>query len=241
MSTLLTVRQKFCQLSGRFDLATTSEDSFDTDNGADFFINAGMKMLERRYDYPKEVGRYFDEVAAGSWYLTFQNCRVITEVWANNDEERKKLTKTDMVDLREYYTGLVSATDQDEPDYYAPAFIRAIDATDKDSLGSFFNYVKTDDDGTYNGIIFMPPVDEAYVIEVWGKFYSTELSSNTDENYWTNVHPMLLVWSALYHLEVSYRNSEGAKDWLSAIEMYGSDIDKDRVEEEIVDIEEMWG
>lgn len=238
---LLGIRQQFIKLSGRYDLATTNVDDFDTDNGADFFINSGLRFLDRLGYTPKTTARIFEEVSADSWYFTFQYCRSIKEVWVNNDEKRYKLEKYRMGDLHYYYSALRSETDTGEPLYYTPAFLRTMDATDIDAEGEFFNYVKTDDDGTYNGIIFLPPVDEAYVIEVWGDFYTAELSSNTDENYWTITNPDVLLKAALYQVEVFHRNREGAKDWLQAIEIDTSGIEKDTIEEDIAEYTEMEG
>ena len=229
---LLGIRQQFIKLSGRYDLATTSVDDFDTDDGANFFINAGMRFLDRRFYTLKTVGRRFDEVAADSWYLTFQNCRSILAVWINDDEERWQLTKYDYDLIRESYPDLISAHDTGAPKYYTPVWIRSIDATDKDAQGSFFNHVKTDDDGTYNGILFVPATDASYVVETIGHFYFTELSTNTDENFWTTSVPDTLIKAALYQLEVFYRNTEGAKDWLGALAIEGKDLEFDVVEQE---------
>ncbi len=240
MSDLLTARQKFVEISGRYDLATRTTDEHDTDAGADFFIKAGQDFLDRMYETPKMLGRVFEEIAAGGWYVTFQRCRAITQVWVNNDEERFRIDKVPIEDIKEYYASLRSGTDNGEPAYYAPALLRAIDSDDIDNLGAFFNYVLASSD-TYNGIILMPPVDEAYVVEVIGKFYSDELTSNSSTSFWTQNHLMTLVWASLYMLEVSYRNSEGAKDWLLAIERNTSGIDKDVVEENIAEVSEMDG
>ena len=238
---LLGIRQNFCRISGRYDLATTNVEDFDTDNGADFYITSGQDFLDRLRFHKKTPARIFEEVAAGSWYFTFQHrCRAITEVWVNNDEERFELGKVSLNDLRSYYTGLRSDTDQGEPQYFAPALLRSVDSADIDSLGEFFNYV-LDDSDDYTGIIFMPPSDEAYVVEVVGHFYSNTLSDNADDSFWTLMHPMILVWAACYMLEVSHRNTEGAKDWLNAITLNVEGIDKDTVEEEISNLEEMEG
>lgn len=231
------IRTKFCQFSGRYDLASTNVEAFDTDNGADFFINSGMKFLDRRYLTHKSRGRLFEKVAASSWYFSFQNCFAIHEVWCNDDEERWRLRKYPYQTIRDSYPDLVSDTDTGEPKFYTPVWLRTPDATDINELGTFFNHVKTDDDGTYNAIVFLPPTDGEYVIEVIGRFYHTELSSNDDENFWTNVAPDTLLKASLYQLEVFYRNTEGAKDWLAAIALDGPELEKNVVEEESNDSE----
>jgi len=229
---LLGVRQQFVKLSGRYDLATTDAEDHDEDNGADFFINSGQRFLDQRFYTEKTIGRRFDEVAADTWYLTFQNCRSVQAVWCNDDESRWQLRKYDYDTIRRNYSGLISEIDTGSPKYYCPVWIRSIDATDIDAQGQFANYVKTDDDGTYNGVLWMPPTDDSYVIEVIGHFYSTELSGNTIESFWSVRHPETLLKAALYQLEVFYRNTEGAKDWLGAITAEASDVEKDVIEQE---------
>lgn len=238
-----TIRDQFLQQSGRYDLGTIGSDSPSTngtDTGADFFLNSGMKMLERMRDGPKSTARYFNELAADAWYDKFQLCRSIKEVWINNATGRSQLEKKDIDWLRVEYSGLISATDSGTPLYYAPAELRTVDNTDIDNLGAFFNYVySTTED--YSGVIILPPTDEAVVLEVWGHFYTTEMSTNSDRNYWTDLQPMILIMSALYQLEVSYRNTEGANDWMLSIEKQITTLDFDNVEQDAVDIDQMGG
>lgn len=241
MTTLLVARQKFIELSGRLDLAEDDETiESGIDKGADFFITNGQDWLDRQLGTAKEFGRRFDSVAIDAWYLTFQKSRAIKEVWVNTDEDRWMLEKVSLKSLKEYYAGLRSATDSGQTLYYAPAMLKSIDATDIDDLGAFFNYILADSD-TYNGIIFMPPTEEALVVETVGKFYSDTLTINADTSYWSENHMMTLVWAALRQLEISYRNTEGARDWERAIRDSIEGIDKDVVEEETADTEEMDG
>jgi hypothetical protein len=59
-----------------------------------------------------------------------------------------------------------------------------------------------------------------------------ELIDNSNNNYWTNVSPEILIKAALYQLEVFNRNTEGAKDWLNAIETETLGLEFDLVMEE---------
>jgi hypothetical protein len=238
-----TVRDQFLKMSGRYDLGTLGTDSPSTngtDLGGDFYLNAGMKVLDRMRDGPKALGRYFNELAADAWYDKFQLCRSVKEVWINNTSGRSQLEKKDINWLRAEYSGLISGTDSGTPLYYAPAELRVVDATDMDSLGGFFNYVySTTED--YNGVVFLPQTDEAIVLEVWGHFYTEEMSSNSDRNFWTDLQPMLLLMAALYQLEVSYRNTEGANDWMRSIELQITTLDFDTVEQDVQDVDQMEG
>jgi len=232
--TKVELRRKFAELAGRLDLVTDYAGADYTDNGADFFLKAGQRELDRMFSHPKDVARYWDTVAAGVYYVKMQECRAVQNVWINNSEDRTELAKRDYAVLKNYYADLESEITQETPLYYCPAFIRTYDDTDKNATGTFINYV-VDDSDSYNAIIFLPPPDEAFDVEVFGLFYSTWPSAESDTSFWMEIHPMVSVWAGLYMLEVSYRNTTGANDWLAAITRTGSGIDKDTVEESLAD------
>jgi hypothetical protein len=78
-------------------------------------------------------------------------------------------------------------------------------------------------------------------------FYSDELINDEDRTWWTETHPLLLIKAALLHVEMTYRNTEGVKDWLGADDMPGTikgdikQLNMDIVEEEIAGINKMIG
>jgi len=240
--TLLEIRKKFIELSGRYDLVSNT--STWLDNGANFFINSGQNFLDRLVETPETKASVFLPLAVGTYSVMFQlRCRAILEVWANNTTTRVLLEKCTLKEMKEYYDGLVSEITAGVPLYYCPANLRALETTVKTSLGTFLNYTHTESDKKYNyrGLIIAPVVDESYVIEVIGNFYQNSLSDDTQENYWTLETPELLLKAALYQLEVFYRNSEGAKDWLNALQFEIAELDKDMIEELICDIDDMKG
>lgn len=63
----------------------------------------------------------------------------------------------------------------------------------------------------------------------------------TDTNFWSEEHSLVLIWAALYHLEVSYRNTEGAADWFKSIVEAVARIDKDIAADECDTINQMEG
>jgi hypothetical protein len=238
MMDLVTLREQFVKLSGRYDLVVDTTDW--EDSGADFFIQAGQDYLDRYYATPKATNTIFEKLDTGEWYLTFSKCRVIKEVWINNTEGRSRLTKKDMSWLYQKYSALISETDNGTPLYYCPARLRSTDSTDQIALGAFFNYVKDDSDALRGILIFVPP-DEAIVVEIQGLFYSDTLTLDTDESYWSENWPAILIKAALYQVEVFNRNTEGMKDWKLAIEDEFLGLDKDNVEEEVSDINQIEG
>lgn len=100
---------------------------------------------------------------------------------------------------------------------------------------------------TYNAILLKPPIDVSnkYTLEIAGLFYTDALSGDTDISYWTETNELLLIFAAAFMMELSYRNSEGAKDWKASIAEITEGLDKDIVEEEITGITSMevktWG
>lgn len=229
---LLELRQQFVKLSGRYDLASTSVTAFDVDAGADFYINAGMNFIDRRFITAKTASSIFTELTINSWYTVFQNCASIQEVWCNDTESRWKLRKYPYRTIKENYSGLVSASDGGAPLYYSPIWLRSNGVTDFQSLGSFFNYVKSDDNGTYNGLLFTPKTDKAYNIEIIGSFYHERMTDNTDENYWTIMAPSLLLKASLYQLDLFSRLTKSAERWIKVIDIEGIELEKALINEE---------
>jgi hypothetical protein len=146
--------------------------------------------------------------------------------------------------MRNFYGESWDDIDQGEPIYYTPAVIPTSPETASQITIDSFNSTATttaSNEYEYDGIIFAPPADEAYEIEIDGIFEGTTLSSNTDSNWWTVRHPMLVVWAALHELEVSYRNKEGAKDWEEQITKRMMLLDFDTVEQDVADIDKIEG
>ena len=56
------LRKKFCELSGRYDLINADL----TDNGADFYINAGQSHLDRMQNTGQMKAKYIKQITAGT-------------------------------------------------------------------------------------------------------------------------------------------------------------------------------
>jgi hypothetical protein len=74
-----------------------------------------------------------------------------------------------------------------------------------------------------------------------GLFYSAELVNDTDENYWSVAHPMLLYMAAMRQVEVVNRNTQGVRDWENSIMADVKTLGFDLVEEHIAEASEMEG
>ena len=239
---LIQIRQKFAEITGRYDLVNSDY----SDNGANFYIQQGQRFLDKRAQNRRSRGSYFFKAVAGVWYIKLSDCRAIEEVYVNSSTERWKLEKKDLSWLRLEFPDLVSSTDQDSPLYYSPAILRGTDITDIAANGSFFNYVLAQaGNEEFSGMVILPAPDVQLVVEVVGLWYEPDLTlgatPDTNESYWTVNYPDILIQAAAYKLEVMYRNTQGAKDWMSAIDLALSDIDKDIVTEEWAGVDQMDG
>lgn len=238
---LLQMRTKFVELSGRSDLVN---DDF-TDNGADFFINEGRKFLDRLDETQKSWGSCFRFLETGQFSVSFPYCRAIKEIWVATSVERWQLTKMNLQDLMyEYLSGLPSSREVGSPLYYSPCITRYIpESSTVVDLEAFLGFVEIPSGNAheYNSILLSVPTSEKLMVDIRGLFYSAELVNETDKNYWSEVHPMLLYMSAMRQLEITNRNTQGVNDWEGSIKTEMAQLGMDLVEEHIAEVSQMEG
>jgi len=239
---LIQLRTKFREISGRFDLVS---DAPYTDTGADFFINEGRKYLDRLNETQKSWGSCFRFLEPNHWTVSFPYCRAIKEVWVATSTERWQLEKKRLQDMIEgYLTGLPSSRTSGTPLYYSPCISRYIpeNATAAD-LEAFIGFVDIPSGNAheFNAILVNVPTSEKLTVIINGLFYSAELVNDTDENYWSAVHPLLLISAAMRAIEVINRNTQGLNDWSNAIGVEMQQLGFDLVEELIAETSEMEG
>jgi hypothetical protein len=249
------VRKKFVTLSGRYDLVNPDW----SDNGADFFMNAGQRFLDRLQSTGKMQAKHIQSVAAGTIKVYSTGLRVVNAVWVGTSTDGLiQLSKETLSGLREYYGEQLSSSDRGTPIYYAPAIFRPFtDALTSTTLASYYDAddlifptapATTPTHFANTGVIIMPPPDKIYYVSIYGLFYSPDLSATVaagvwtqTKSFWSEVYPETLIKAALMQVEMFYRNSEGVKDWESGVMKDISGFDKDAAEEEAVDISEMGG
>ncbi len=210
---LLDIRTKAVELSGRTDLVIDTTDYLD--NGMNWFITRGQNYLDSLINTENSPGILSGTIVAGDTTFKFARCRAILDMWfLNADGDRSFPRRMTYEDFIEEHPENVSGADRGIPIDFAPNIIRSIDTP-------------VDADDIKKGVVFSPPADQSYTIKVQGLFLSTVLSDDADENYWTQLYEDVLVFATLYKLEVSYRNTEGSKDWLNAINqaLFGIDAD----------------
>lgn len=204
---LLQIRQELVKKSGRYDLATTGAEEFDTDTGADYYINAAIKTLDLEQEQGEQVQE--SSLSAGSSLAAFYRVRQISRlVFLEEDAEVELIRKT-FSQISQLYP-LLTGTTVGTPGSWA---IYA-----KNSMNPYI--ARTD-------ILILPPPDAAVTVRAYGRFFSPSLVENTDENYWSIEYPQVLLLAALREIEGINRNTEGYSDYTILINERLFGIDKD--------------
>jgi len=216
---LLIVRQKVIKFSGRYDLVTDGATAA-VDNGADFFINAASRVLDMEGDQDRALKYYTGGLATDACQIQLLDCRAVLRVWwENSDGEWIKLEPArDYEELLEDYPEL-TGTESGTPLMWAREPIHR-DPRNQGTSPSMATM----------GIVVMPPTDTGVNIRVYGKFYEKTLTENSDANYWSEEHPLLLTYAALREMETTYRNTQGASDWENRVQKYLASISKEIAE-----------
>jgi hypothetical protein len=241
MATLLEVRTQFAKLSGRYDLV----DGSFADNGADYYLKAGIKFLDRRIDFDQDTAKAFLTLTAGQWFKSFASLRSVSRVWfadsTNGRSELDYLTPSELQTL--YGTKAYADVDSGTPVYFTVDILRSFpDGSALDVIGNYGSELEVDGSQLgKTGIIIMPPTELAGQLEVWGKFETPWPSADSETNWWFDKFETTAVNAALYKLEVSYRNTVGANDWLSAIELDLLGIQKDAISTDVNYSDQMEG
>lgn len=150
-------------------------------------------------------------------------------------------------------TTLISQRPSAVPTFFSLASLRRVPSADLvDSDTSPYTgqlaFIETGVSEAKNGIIFDCPTDQDYLLEIYSQFYSIPFQPFIDDatvgntgTYWSIRYPEILLHAAMLKLEIMYRNSEGAKDWLNAINMATIEMHYNSYEQETLNTNKMEG
>lgn len=253
--TLLELRTKFVEESGYYQLVTDAAGGDYSNNGADYYIQAGSRLLDGAQEIPQHHATYPKDIVAGDHKVVFSDNRSMESVWVVGEgvdnDKRAPLSKRSWEWFKREYNKPVEDWDTGTPLVYSRALINL--SPGQQSLTAAggaspytaqFTYDWEDltfgtDAIKKTGIIFAPAADQAYTIIVKGRWWSWTLSADTDENYWSATHPEVLIFAARWVYEAGRRNTAGMNDFLGAIAPYLKNINNDMVQEEIAEINEL--
>ena len=213
------IRAKFIDISGRSDFADRAGD------GSEFFIKAGHRFLERLISSPRVICDDSVNTVASTDNIITDDYRAIKEVWIKDATlGDNPWVKLDNITYSEYLNIKSDSSDEGLPKYWTQYTTDQQDQTNTEKLG----------------VILHPTPDAVYSVKILA-MCSEDFNdySETGVTYWSEMYPELVVLASLYQLEIFYRNTEGAKDWLGAIQLTIKGIDFDNVEQELADVNTM--
>lgn len=236
--TLKLTRMEFIEFSGRYDLVVDTDEFVD--QGADKFIRAGQRWLDRRFTTMNAYARHHFTLAPGLWYALVPDLRAAHEVWmSQSDTGRWQLEKKLFSEIR---TGLAIAS-TGRANCWSLALLRTVpEPTGYVTVDDFSGHAYTIPSDTHLlSIVWSPPVSVLCTLEVFGHFYSPPLLNDEDVSYWTEHEQHSLVMAACRALEQSYRNTQGMMDWENAIVSELLGLELDLADQESIGVDSMEG
>lgn len=244
------IRDKFVEVAGRYDLITATLE----DNGADFFLNAAQRYLDRSHDHQKATARSVQPLAIGAIKVYAAGLRAVKEVWYASADGTTTfpLTVESVSAIKDFYRKQLSTETQGVPAYYAPASFRPY--PDAVLSATWTGYQDIEDlilsDGHYqnNGIVVMPAPVAACYISIVGLFYSPTLSATLaggvwtqTKSFWSENHPDTLIAAACMKLHGLYQNTSGAADMKLIVQGDIIGMDQDDAEYDTAGNSQMGG
>ncbi|MEG0363528.1 MAG: hypothetical protein RR600_06935 [Aurantimicrobium sp.] len=234
------IRELFVKHSGRYDLV--NPDNFD-DNGANFFVQAGQRMLDRMdrtSAFANNQAVSVQEVSPREQLVQLPEIYNITKVeWGDG------ISPPHVLEKQVVGRALRAMTYMGTPRYWEQALVQYKPSIEKLATaltnvpahyfdGAQFAFHSTE-------IRLFPIPAQKGFIAVTGHYYASQLLKDEDESVWSIKHPDLLVSAALWALEVFYRNTEGARDWMNHIALLINEQDARELEGNIYSINQMRG
>jgi len=217
---LLETRKLLVNLSGRFDLVKDTTDY--EDNGADFFLNAGHRMLDRLVTHSKSEGYSDVYLIEGIQEYALTDFLSVRQVQVTTDSGAVTLKKISESEINE---GLAEGASI--PRFY-----------------SLYTDIRSPLDRTRErryqrlSIKIWPSPQEGLILKVFGRISKT-LEEDEDFSFWTLQAPETLVRAALYQIESFHRNSQGMNDFMNALMQDVRNLDYDIIESEVGELNQM--
>lgn len=219
---LLAIRKKLVELTGHVHLV--KDTTRYQDNGADFHIQSGQRLLDGLLDFPKSKALVSRKLEIGENILILPRFRAVQSVWIHADEGIRFLARVTPEALERRFPG--DKISNGLPTHYALEYMRSIGG-------------QNDQDKSWNQLRIMVPPDRQITIKVSGLFSSDHLAEDEDTSFWSLEYPETLLNAAMYSIERFYRNTQGMADHMNAIMQDVNAIDADVVEEEIAGQDQM--
>lgn len=240
--TLAEIRKQFVKATNRYDLVTNGNLTTNVDNGANFFINQGIRFLDLQVDGPGARKRAFGSLSEGDYTLELEDLKAVERVWIHTSSDVYDISERNLLfeDFRRVYNEPFSSWDSGRPKRWTQNVVHLAPMHSGETSGDFAtdgfsNYDDIEFSPTFNetGLLFYPKADTDYGVELLAKFFSSSLSVDTDKNWWTVQDPWLVIEAACYIHETSFANLSRAQSYLQNIQLHLTKIIHMEVEQEL--------
>jgi len=215
MADLQEIRARFVQITNRFDLINLPL-ATNTDNGANRFVNAGIRYLDQALGATLLRQTKTDAIVQGDVTAEFiANLSIERVTVIDSAGDRSDITgewKTWEEFYFDHAAGDPTGDTQGKPAVWTVGALSDIDVTRRTELN------------------FRPPADQSYTIELYGRFETDRLSANADVNYWSLNFPEALALAAAYELELTLGDTAAIRGRLEALASSISFIDNDGID-----------
>lgn len=211
-------RQLVLDLSGRGDLVGIDENgqynTSVTPAPMDVYIQAGLKTLDQMLakDLPQSVMTQVNLKEGYNSVTLPPGFRAVERVWRISSlvGERREITRV----ATQHDTG-----SRGVPETYALSTLRSHPHLSEmpDMVATKYSNVAIPTPGSFS-LLFNCLANAPYIIQITGRAYNFVPAHAEDSCWWFVEHALLAAKATAYHIEVAYRNTEGANDWLRAIQ-----------------------
>lgn len=118
MSTLAEVRKLFVKRSGHYELVTDWETDDWSDNGANDYLRAGQRWLDRLCPSPVLLKKELFTLAAGNHSIDVPDMRHVESIDVTDGEERTPLIPIPLYEMRKLYTEEWADVERGTPQYW---------------------------------------------------------------------------------------------------------------------------
>lgn len=217
---LAQVRKMFVKLTGRYDLVKDAESY--ADDGADFMLNAGIRMLDSMFTHSKSYGTIRVPMKPKQAIYRTTNVLSIEGIQVSSDEGKVTLTHVKEQDITER-----STVGEGVPKYYA-----IHTGMRNPALGNL------EDDFRGESFRVFPAPSSKLTAYVYGRI-TIPLEEDDDINFWSTSYPETLITAGQFFIERFHRNSQGMADHMRAIRQDLRELDNNAIESQIGSINQM--
>jgi len=229
--TLNDIVKQFIEMSGRYDLLD-EKDSTGLPKAV-FFIRAGQRYLDSKGVFP--LTSYYAHFSEKDYYTTIPYPYRMVSAYTIDREIKRPLKQLTIERFLKLNFANLART---EPISFCLLNLAVQNPEELFKSSCTAQNIPNLLNPDYSiHLVLIPLANRPLDVQLNGYFYDLTLNTLESTNRWTLRHPEVLLHASLYTLETFQRNTEGATDWLNALQ---EDIRSILLSDVPMDTEEVW-